>query len=290
MANSKVTKTRHPGELFCNQLWHWRPASEFLPKRKGQKTQNCASCRENARLGLRVENHRTGLPTSSPLRVTIVKHSMNQKLGGIPAVLVTASTCPPSCQNFNAGCFGESHLLRSHWRNVETDGVTWEELCEFVERLPDGQLWRYATVGDLPGVGEDIDEKALLHLVSANVGKRGFTFSHKKSARALNAIKVANAMGFTVNLSADSIHEADALANLGVGPVVAIVPCETPARGLYTESGRQVILCPATTKKGVTCASCGICARANRKFIVGFRAHGQDKAQVSKRARLTVVQ
>lgn len=276
-------------QLHCNQHHGLRPASEFLPRRPGQKTQNCASCREKARLGLRVENHRTGLPTDSPLRVTVVPHSHNQKLGGIPAVLVTASTCPPSCRNYNAGCFGESHLLRKHWRDVEIRGVPWDDMCEFVDRLPDDQLWRYATVGDMPGVGEAVNEKSLLLLISANVGKRGFTFSHKRSQAALNAIKVANAMGFTINLSADNIAEADAFMDLGIGPVVATVPEDAPAMGIYTDSGRQVLLCPATTRKGVTCATCGICARQNRKYIIGFRAHGQDKAQVSERARLPVL-
>jgi len=41
------------------------------------------------------------------------------------------------------------------------------------------------------------------------------------------AIKCANQNGFTVNLSADSIEEADELVSLETGPVATVLPEET---------------------------------------------------------------
>ena len=33
-------------------------------------------------------------------------------------------------------------------------------------------------------------------------------------------------------------------------------------------------VCPATYRDDISCATCGLCQRANRKVIVGFPAHG----------------
>ncbi len=225
-------------------------------------------------------------PSRQNLAVTIIPSSKNRKLGPIPEVYVTASTCPPSCPMFNAGCYGESGLMREHWRNVERHGVEWSELCDFVAALPIGQLWRYAVVGDLPGVGESIDGLALMELIDANHGRKGFTFTHKRNSA---VIATSNGLGFTINLSADSLTEADELVALGIGPVVSVVPSDAPIHGNVTPVGRKVVLCPATHTEGVTCASCRMCANPNRKSIIGFPAHGLRKREVSDRARLRVV-
>ena len=142
-----------------------------------------------------------------------------------------------------------------------------------------GQLWRHAVAGDLWGQGERVDPVALGEVVRANIGRRGFTYTHKKSAQAIKWIRHANAWGFTVNLSADDAGEADALANVSRSPLTCIVPMDTPEK-TETPEGRTIIICPAQTRDDITCASCGLCARADRRVIIGFRAHGS-------RARVT---
>jgi hypothetical protein len=141
--------------------------------------------------------------------------------------------------------------------------------------LPAGTLWRHNQAGDLAGTGDTIDVAALASLVSANVGKRGFTYTHKPTDNPNNrdAVAYANANGFTVNLSADTLTEADELASLGIGPVVVVVTRDAPEK-LATPQGRRVVVCPAQTRDDVTCQSCQLCARASRDVIVGFRAHG----------------
>ena len=121
----------------------------------------------------------------------------------------------------------------------------------------------------------------LAALVEANRGKRGFTYTHKPMDNATNRrfVREANRKGFTVNLSADNLREADTLASLGIGPVATLLPrLQSGGRGvkLFTPAGRRVIVCPAQTHEHVTCASCKLCALADRPFIVGFLAHGSS--------------
>jgi polyferredoxin len=54
---------------------------------------------------------------------------------------------------------------------------------------------------------------------------------------------------------------------------------DTPEK-TETPEGRTIIVCPAQTREDITCATCGLCARADRRVIIGFRAHGS-------RARVT---
>jgi hypothetical protein len=155
---------------------------------------------------------------------------------------------------------------------VDTRGLELDELALSIRLLPTGQLWRFAVAGDLPGQGETVDAYALGQIVKANTGRRGFTYTHKHSAQAIKWAKHATAWGFTVNVSADDAGHADQLAAHGL-PVVALVPDDTPRHSM-TPEGRHIIVCPAQTTNHVTCETCGLCQRADRTSIVGFRAHG----------------
>ncbi len=155
-------------------------------------------------------------------------------------------------------------------------GGNWETFCDSIASLPHGQLWRHNQAGDLPGIGDVIDSDALGALVAANAGKRGFTYTHKPlTASNAAAIADANAGGFTVNLSANTLAHADELAATGIGPVVVVLPAEIHGNvKLETPAGRRVVVCPATYRDNVTCKSCGLCQVQQRKVIVGFPAHG----------------
>ena len=212
--------------------------------------------------------------TADAVRVIFVKQSANEKTGPIPVTYSARSTCPHSCPQYGAGCYADAgYHTRLAWNRVDRDGIEWEEFCSRVAALPDGELWRHNVAGDLPGENENVDPVKLGQLVAANRGKRGFTYSHKKTPDAVRWIKAANEWGFTINLSADNAGEADKLAELNAGPVVAIVPIDNPEKS-YTPGGRKIIVCPAQSRDGVTCKTCGLCARADRNVIIGFRAHG----------------
>lgn len=271
----------------CNQCWKVKPWPEAFinPKTGKVRAANCADC-----ITPSVEPRR-GLDPHAPLRVRVVEHSQNRKHRGIPTTISSASTCPPrSCSFHGSGCFAEYHLLRVHWAGTPETGLEWGEFCAWVSKLPRGQIWRHNDAGDLPGKGERLNRSKLAQLVMANrvAGARGFTFTHKhealKSKEARRAIKLANRSGFTINLSADSLAQADMLASLKIAPVAVVLPEHTtgPVR---TPRGLPVAICPAQTH-GMGCKECQLCARPNRAGIVGFLAHGQSKRRVSQIVQL----
>ena len=208
-----------------------------------------------------------------------IAKSANSKTGPIPVTYSQRETCPESCPDYRADCYAEDYYTRMSWDKVAERGKDLAALCLAIDQLRPGQLWRFNVAGDLPGAGEHVDAAALGQIVRANIGRRGFTYTHKKSAEALYWVQCANDWGFTVNLSADDAGEADALAAVSNSPLTCIVPMDTPEKS-YTPEGQTIIVCPAQTREDITCATCGLCARADRRVIIGFRAHGS-------RARVT---
>jgi hypothetical protein len=219
-------------------------------------------------------------------RFHFVQSSTNRKTGPIPTTYNSRSTCPPSCPQYRSACYAEDYFTRMTWNKVDQRGDDIEGLALKISRLPKGQLWRMSVAGDLPGDGETVDAYALGLIVKANRGRNGFTYTHKKSPEALSWAKHATAWGFTVNLSADDVGEADRLAATGA-PVVAIVPMDTPKHS-KTPEGRPVLICPAQTADYMTCAMCGLCQRADRRQIIGFRAHGSKAKQADLTARRVI--
>jgi hypothetical protein len=275
----------------CPQCWQPRTWPEDFIGARGAPVRWCRVCQARYRgwgkksLAEKIATPRRGVPVGDgQLRARLFVRSGNRKLGGIPSSMTARASCPASCSFYSAGCYAEYHLTAAHWRRVSERGDTWSAFCDDVARLPEGQLWRHNEAGDLPGRASAIHEGALFRLVLSNVGRRGFTFTHKHTTRKnRELIRDANDLGFTVNLSADDLRQADRLASFGVGPVAAVLPSSTPDEGTYTAEGRKVIVCPAE-RGPITCRECKLCALPHRRAIVGFRAHGQSAAQVSQRA------
>lgn len=220
------------------------------------------------------------------MKIHFIPKSRNRKTGNIPVTYSERGTCPPTCPHYESDCYGEDYYTALNWNKVPTRGAPLADTCASIAALPDGQLWRFNVAGDLPGKGETVDPAALGEIVRANIGKRGFTFTHKKSDDAIKWARHANEWGFTVNLSADDAGEADKLAATGL-PVVCIVPMDTPER-TTTPEGRAIVVCPAQTRDDKTCKTCGLCARPTRRVIVGFRAHGTRAKQTDQRARRVI--
>lgn len=221
------------------------------------------------------------------MKYHLTPKSANAKTGPIPVSTSSADTCPPSCPFHAAGCYASAGgPLALHWRKVTEGerGMGFDDFCSAIANLPEGQLWRHNQAGDLPGVGEAIDRDALGQLIESNRGRRGFTYSHKYTLPGnLETIADANARGFVVNLSANSPAHADTLAGQG-SPVTTVLPADvngavTPT--LRTPRGLRVVVCPATYRDGVSCATCRLCAAGDRKVIVGFPAHGGGARKVT---------
>lgn len=224
-----------------------------------------------------------------PYTAHLTLKSRNEKVGPIPVSTTEAKTCPQSCPFKKNGCYADGGPLALFWGKVSRGeaGLPWGEFCGQIEALPEGQLWRHNQAGDLPSAdGLEIDREALDMLVTANAGKRGFTYTHHDPQQGNNAglIKHANMLGFTVNLSGNTLAHADALAALQIGPVVSVVPEDHPEHST-TPAGRKVVVCPEQTGKAKNCVECGLCQKIDRKVIVAFRAHGVSKKKAIAIAR-----
>jgi hypothetical protein len=242
------------------------------------------------------------------VKTLFTRVSQNAKTGPIPVTITEKASCWTSCALYGKGCYAFHGALGHFWSGVSegTRGGSWDELCAKIAALPKRTLWRYAQAGDLPGADEAIDGGLLWQLVLASRGKRVIAFTHKPvlvdtatAARNRCIIAVANAAGFTINLSANNPAEADALADLEIGPVVTILAHEYARRAVRhrakrrpdewaetiaewrdriarlpnrTPAGRRIAICPATYT-AATCRSCGACAEP-REAVIGFPAHG----------------
>lgn len=214
--------------------------------------------------------------------VALTLKSRNEKTGDIPVSTTTFETCPDACPLRQNGCYAGNGPLNLYWQKVTTGqaGVAWPVFVQQVASLPAGTLWRHNQAGDLPGNRINIDAMALKQLTRANDGKNGFTYTHYdvvNNRRNREAVARANKAGFTINLSANNLKHADALAKTQAGPVVVVLPSTVHGNvKLETPEGRKVVVCPATYRDDVSCKSCGLCARL-RDAIVGFPAHGVQK-------------
>ena len=216
-------------------------------------------------------------------QIQFTRTSRNAKTGPMPVTTTSEETCASDCPLKHNGCFAEGGPLAILWRKVTARkaGIAWADAMVSIKALPKGALWRHNQAGDLPGVGNNIDAAAMRQLVRANKGKRGFTYTHKPmTADNADAVIDAIAHGFTVNLSANDLAHADKLAELGIAPIVVVLPADQTC-ATKTPAGRHVAICPATISDNVTCVTCGLCAMASRKSIIGFPAHGANKRKAS---------
>jgi hypothetical protein len=289
----------HPGKKHCNQCYKWLPRAQFVRPSGREAEKNCNACAEKYKGWsgkTAAEKLATRAPRKDPAvtgRVVFVRRSMNRKLGPIPVAYSERATCPPACAFYEAGCYAEVGKDGAHWRGVAAKGIPWGQFLARVRELPAGQLWRMNEAGDLPGRGDDIDGDMVRALVVANKGRRGFTFTHKPVlptygwastlAHQDNAKVIEDAIedGFTINLSADSLDEADAKADIVAAPVVVVLTGEIPK---YTPGGRKLVPCPAQTH-AMTCLECQLCAHPRRKSVIAFRAHGQSAALIPELVR-----
>ena len=222
--------------------------------------------------------------SAGPFIYHFTRVSRNAKTGPMPVTTTSANTCPPGCSFRYSGCYAENGPSALHWRAVSAGarGCTFDELLAQIRSLPHHALWRHNQAGDLtPSAPGTIDARLLLRLAMANRGRRGFTYTHYPTTRAnCAAIHRANELGFTVNLSAETLAQADHHAAIRVAPVAVVLPFGV-TRPMHTPGGRFVAVCPASLGNA-DCLSCGICQERGRSVIVGFPAHGARAKRVER--------
>jgi hypothetical protein len=227
------------------------------------------------------------------LRFRLTRVSQNRKTGPIPVATSSSDTCPTTCPLLTGGCYGKGGPLRLVWQGVDKAGVDFAAFLNLIRALPRRQLWRYGQAGDLPPKCEDI-----VALAEANRGRPVIAYTHRRAVDTIKTLKEVAKVGFHVNLSADSLAEADDLVTTGL-PVVVVLPSTYERREdetlrefrnriggklrLETPGGNQIAICPATYAD-TDCARCQACAKPRAGgTIIGFPAHGASKKKIDLR-------
>lgn len=228
--------------------------------------------------------------TTTDTTVALVADSGNTKTGHMPVSTSDMDSCAERCP-FLSICYANFGHTIFHWKKVPERGTLWADFVKKVAAFPKGQLWRHNEAGDLPSRKGRIDAAKLRALVKANRGRRGFTYTHHELTEAnIAAIRYANANGFTVNVSCETVGQVDYVRALGLPAVLATpkgepVPTQTPG-------GNPLRICPAVTsaeaiKAGrdvlkIQCTNCGICYRHDRVSTIVFPAHGPGAKRVGE--------
>lgn len=228
-------------------------------------------------------------------RYNLTRASANRKTGPVTIITASQSTCPYLCPFHNNGCYAEQYPLKWHWDSLSQckKGGDFRELLTRLQMLPQGDLIRYGDAGDFPGDGYRLDKKTVLRLAyfcrDHNLRLYGYTqylcsgIQHRRHN--LDVIRRANRIGITINISTAGIKAVDANAQVNL-PLVTVLPSATNQAVVHSAKGRRIMVCPAV-QKHVTCFTCGgrggpLCARADRKVVIGFPAHGKNRRKIDE--------
>jgi len=227
--------------------------------------------------------------------------SNNHKTGKMPVSTSPMQSCPETCPFRGRGCYGNYGPMLAWWRrcsqNTNSTTSEYQKFIDQVTEIPDGQVWRHNQAGDLLSKdGETIDTFAALSLVTANKYKDGYTYTHygvvrqkdtceKAAGKNRTIIEIMNRMGFTVNISCNSLAHADRVVESGINaPITVMVPEQVMKDGtkrFKTPAGNTVMMCPNVTK-GITCVECMLCMKPKRKVIIAFPCHGSGKKRAEE--------
>ncbi len=205
----------------------------------------------------------------------------NSKTGAMLLVRSPRSTCPESCGLKGNGCYAENFPLVLHWLKQEQTGVDFATVLYAVRTLPKEAIWRLFEAGDFEPSSENpelISSQQVISLIAANNGKRGFGYTHYPVLPNLETLQLMNASGLTINASADSLEQAKLYFELGL-PTTLLVAENFPKD--KTVDGLRVVVCPnQSLESKPTCLQCQMCARPDRDYVIGFRAHGTKKRKI----------
>jgi len=218
------------------------------------------------------------------VNVHIVPRTNNTKTGPLPATYRPMSTCPSECPFLPSGaiggCYGTGRIFASAARrsaDVDIERATWRIRLGMEAGV---RYLRDRVVGDvvLPDGKLDRPYIAGISRIAKAVGVIPFGYTHGWRAFTRRDVTFMKVRGYVMNASAET-HD-DVVAAVALGLPVALVDEFTPEG--TTIAGRRVVTCPAQLRKDVTCASCGMCAKPDRKVIVRFLPHGIARAKARR--------
>ena len=159
-----------------------------------------------------------------------------------------------------------------HWDKVTRGerGTKYHKFLNKIRQMPYGQLWRHNQAGDMHNDAKYVDQ-----LISANRGRRGFTYTSWDYTDEL--FIRAKREGFTINKSCYTASSAAAATSRGIPAVFSGAPVEYKDVTAWTEFGVRFVVCPTKRKspsaKKVQCATCQLCYDRPENMVIVFPLH-----------------
>jgi hypothetical protein len=204
--------------------------------------------------------------------------SQNSKTGPIAVSSSGWSTCPSTCGAREVCYAMKGYHTRLHGDAItrEDRGLPAEQFIKKVAALRPGTFFRHNVGGDLWHHHGKVVPSLLLSLASATQHlTAAWTYTHHRpDPRNQKALRQATDLGFTVNVSTETLDDAVKYHRRGY-PVTCIVK-DMPKT--FVHKGVTFVRCQHQVDNGQTqCSGCGqgkpLCAQAGRDFVVAFEQH-----------------
>lgn len=238
--------------------------------------------------------------------VHVTAQSGNAKTGPIPVTYRPVTTCAHDCAFLPTshaeqlvregkrsadlptigGCYGTGRIFGMAGKYAAT--VSRESIRAKLANAPrSARYLRDRVVGDVVDESGEIDHayiEAIADLATeADLVPFGYTHAWRKMTRD-DVDRIADA-GYVMNASCETRDDVRQAIDLGM-PVTIASDIVEDGETFTRPDGKtlRVVTCPAQTREGTTCASCGLCAKPERAAVVRFEIHGTAR----KRAAQTV--
>jgi hypothetical protein len=213
--------------------------------------------------------------------VHLVAISSNSKIGPIPATYRGRDTCPSDCAFLNNGCYGDGRIFGLAHKYVAPLPI--DKAREILRRSrTDAKYLRDRVVGDLVNSRGMFDMHYVLGIarLAREHGLTVFGYTHAWRMLTREDAAAIRTTGYVMNASCETVQDVREAISLGMP---AVITNDNVPEG-DTVAGYRVITCPAQVRDNVTCATCGLCAKPERKVVIRFLTHGPSK----KRARAAI--
>lgn len=219
--------------------------------------------------------------------IHLTARSGNSKTGPIPVTYRPMSTCPAECPFLGNGCYGTGRIFALANKYAATMRAV-DMLAKLAHRDPNARFLRDRVVGDILDGSGAIDHEYVetVAAVAIAAGLIPFGYSHVwRRFTAADVRRIART-GYVMNASCETREDVRRAINLGMPAVIAsdiLEDGETFERpdGVTL----RVVTCPAQTRDDTTCATCGLCARAERRSVVRFHIHGTARRRAADTVR-----
>ena len=220
--------------------------------------------------------------------VHMTARSGNAKTGDIPVTYRAMTTCEPTCPFLPTGeiggCYGTGRIFgmaAKYAALVSVDSLR----AKLAKRAPSARFMRDRVVGDIVTDDGAIDHGyiATMAAIAREVDLIPFGYTHAWRRFTGDDVARVRSTGYVMNASCESRDDVREAVALGMPTVIAsdiVEEGETFTRpdGVTL----RIVTCPAQTRDDVTCASCGLCARGDRRAIVRFNIHGTARKRAAR--------